>query len=122
MVPCEGLKGPVLPIAVSTGISFLAPNSHILYAAGWIPAHYFSFGGSKNSTQRPLCANSSPETADCGLPIRYCQTPLRPWWLQIDFPAATTLAIPTEATAPFIRPSMLANSRRVRWLSARSNQ
>ena len=27
-----------------TGISFLAPNSLLLYAAGWMPAHYFSLG------------------------------------------------------------------------------
>ena len=44
----------------------------------------------------PSCANASPETVDCGLPIRFYRTPLPPWWLWIDFPAATASAYPPD--------------------------
>lgn len=65
----------------------------------------FSLAGSRGLKQGPVCATGSPETTDRGLPIRFCQTPLRPWWLQIDFPATTTSAIPAEATAHLFAPA-----------------
>src|SRR5664280_3060716 len=43
--------------------------------------------------------NPSSKTADHGLPIRFCQTPLPSLLVWIDFPAPTASAIPPEATA-----------------------
>lgn len=57
----------------------------------------FPLGGSKSSTQRPLCANSSPETADSVLAIWFDQTPLRPCCLWIDFKSLTSTTSATPA-------------------------
>jgi hypothetical protein len=54
-----------------------------------IPAHFLSLAGSRGSGQGPVCPNASPEAADHGLPMRFGQTPHRPWWLWIDFSAVT---------------------------------
>jgi len=70
-------------------ISILAPNSLTQYTHRGIPTHFFSLAGSRDSGQGPVCPNASPEAADRGLPMRFCQTPHRPWWLWIDFSAVT---------------------------------
>ncbi len=49
----------------------------------------FSLAESRRSGQAPVCPHASPEAADRGLPLRFGQTPHRPWWLWIDFSAAT---------------------------------
>jgi hypothetical protein len=62
-----------------TGISILVPKSPTLYTPRGVPSHYFSLAGSRSSGQGSVYPIASPETADCGLPMRFCQTPLRPW-------------------------------------------
>src|ERR1019366_5333384 len=59
----------------------------------------FSLAGPRARHQGPVCPNASPQTADHGLPIRFCQTPLPSLLVWIDFPAPTASAIPPEATA-----------------------
>ena len=58
----------------------------------------FSLAVPRARHKGPVCPNPSSATADHGLPIRFCQTPLRPIWLWIDFPAPAAPAIPPEAT------------------------
>jgi hypothetical protein len=94
-----------MPVYPGARISVLAPNGPTLYTPRGVPAHYFPLAGSRGLGQGPVYPIASPETADCGLPIRFCQTPLRPWSLQIDFPAATASAI---------RRSILPNNSLVR--------
>ena len=81
------------------GISVLAPNNPTLY----IPlenqrTNIFS-GRARAQDAVPSGPIRVPQTADHGLSIRSCQTPLRPCWLWSDLPA-TTSAIPLGATAP----------------------
>jgi hypothetical protein len=62
---------------ISTRISVSAPNSLTQYTHRGIPAHFLSLAGSRGSGQGPVSPNASPEAADCGLPMRFCQTPHR---------------------------------------------
>src|ERR1019366_10693858 len=84
---------------ISTGISVLAPNSRSLYTPLGTPAHkYFLWPSPGLGTESRLC-ECEPPTAGRGLPIWFCQTPLPPLLVWIDFPAPTASAIPPEATA-----------------------
>ena len=70
-------------------ISILAPNNLTQYTRREIPAHFLSLAASRGSEQGPVCPNASAEAAARGLPMRFCQTPHRSWWLWIDSSAVT---------------------------------
>ena len=75
------------------------------------------FGGAQGSEQGPVYPNPSPETADHGLPIRSCQTPLRPF-LTLDRFSGHGLSYPAGSDSTASRRTILPKSRLVRWLSA----
>src|SRR5664280_1846895 len=104
-----------------TGISVLAPNSLALYTRRGIPAHnYFLWPDLRLGTGSRLC-QCEPPTAGRGLPMRFCQTRLRPLLTLDRFPGHG-LIYPAGSDSPAIRRSILPNNRLVRWLSASKSQ
>lgn len=72
-------------------------------------------------TQSRLC-QCKPLAAGRGLPIRFCQTPLRPLFAPDRFTGCHHFSYPPGNDSPAIRRSILPNNRFVRWLSANSSQ
>src|ERR1035437_1361111 len=105
-----------------TGISVLAPNSLTLYPPLGTPAHkYFLWPDPGLGTESRRC-QCKPLTAGRGLPISFCQTPLRPLLALDRFSGSHTLGHPAGSDSPPIRRSILPNNRFARWLSAKSSQ
>src|ERR1017187_10094562 len=104
------------------GISVLAPNSRSLYTPLGTPTHkYFLWPSPGLGTESRLC-ECEPPTAGRGLPIWFCQTPLRPLLALDRFPSSHSLGYPAGSDSPAIRRSILPNNRFVSWLSANSSQ
>ena len=64
--------------------------------------------------QGPVCPVASLATADHGLPVRFCQPPLRPPLTLDRFSGCHVLSYPAGNDSPAIRPSILPNSKRTR--------
>ena len=93
-----------------------------LYPPLGTPAHkYFLWPGPGLGTESRRC-QCKPLTAGRGLPISFCQTPLRPLLALDRFSGSHSLGYPAGSDNPAIRRSILPNNRFVRWLSANSSQ
>ncbi len=75
---------------------------------------FIFLGRAQGLGQIPDCANASPKTAGRGLPVRFCQTPLRPLLTLGRFPGCHGLSYPAGSDSTAIRRTMLPKSRLVR--------
>jgi hypothetical protein len=108
---------------ICTKISFLAPNSRILQHLQGIPVPIFSLAGSSGSAQSPVCPIASPEPAG-PRPSHAVLSATSPHLEGFEsfFTGTLSLSYPEVSGSPSILPSILANSRLVRWPSANNSQ
>ena len=111
----EKVFGFNMPHGYLTGISLLAPNSPILYTPQGIPVLILSLAGSRGSGRGPVCPIASPEPAR-PRPFHPVLSDTSPHLEDSGsfFTGAIRLSYPDGSGSSAIRPSILANRRRVR--------
>jgi len=79
-------------------------------------------GWAQGSGHGPVRPNSGPPTADHGLPIRSCQTTLRPLSTVERFSNSHSSGYPARSESRAVVVTILPNNHFVRWFSANTSQ